>query len=258
MSGALTLANLGVWLINLDRAEARRATMAERLDALGLDWTRFRAVDGAAEADQLAGTYDGAAYARHMGQEILPGKIGCYHSHLGVWNALTDSDHAAALILEDDVMFHDDFLEALGTALAAADHWDTLRVCATRAKFPVTQAHLGRYRLNAYLGRFTGNGAYLVKRDVAERLLPGFLPMTRAFEYELGRYFAHDYRQFGLEPFPSHIEDSGESQIVGRANAGIRRLRGLRRLPYYGEKIGNYARRAAYLARTGRLRLAAT
>lgn len=258
MNDALTRADLGVWLINLDRAAARRTTMAARLDALGLDWTRFNAIDGVAEADRLSETYDDAAYARHMGQEILPGKIGCYHSHLGVWRALTDSDRAVALILEDDVVFHDDFLDALETALAAADQWDTLRLCATRAKFPITQAHLGRYRLNAYLGRFTGNGAYLVKRDVAERLLPGLLPMTRAFEYELGRYFAHDYRQFGLEPFPSHIEDGGESQIVGRANAGIRRLRGLRRLPYYREKIGNYARRAVYLARTGRLRLAAT
>jgi glycosyl transferase family 25 len=37
----------------------------------------------------------------------------------------------------------------------------------------VSQGKLGRYTLNAYIGPFTGNATYLLKKDVAKRLLPG-------------------------------------------------------------------------------------
>ena len=45
-----------------------------------------------------------------------------------------------------------------------------MAVPACIAKWPVTQARLGRYRLNAYVGPFTGNACYLIHREVAARL----------------------------------------------------------------------------------------
>ncbi|SFO92835.1 glycosyltransferase family 25 protein [Tranquillimonas alkanivorans] len=248
---SLTRDDIATWLINLRRAEERRAQMLPRLDALGLPYEIFEAVDGRAEADALAHTVDRAAFERNTGGALLPGKIGCYHSHLRVWQKLVDSGRPAALILEDDVVFHDDFLTALDTALAAADHWDAIRFNAIRAKLPVPQGTAGDYTINAYVGPFTGNGAYLIKREVAQRLLPGLLPMTRPLDHELNRFFVHDYRQRGLEPWPSHIDDAGESQITGRAFGDVRKFSTRERLPYYRLKAGNYARRLAYLARTG-------
>ncbi|MEL7240138.1 MAG: amidase family protein, partial [Planctomycetota bacterium] len=44
---------------------------------------------------------------------------GVYASHLAVWERLAASDAEIALILEDDVVFHDDFREAVETALRA-------------------------------------------------------------------------------------------------------------------------------------------
>lgn len=45
--------DLKIWLINLDRAEARRSQMAERLDALGLNYERSSAIDGILRADEF-------------------------------------------------------------------------------------------------------------------------------------------------------------------------------------------------------------
>jgi glycosyl transferase family 25 len=168
--GELTRADLGIWLINLDRDADRLARMQRQLDAMGLAYTRFPAIYGKDRADELAQHVDAAAYARNMGQTILPGKMGCYASHVAVWEAFVASDAKVALILEDDVVFHDDFLDSLDTALAGADHWDTLRFNCIRAKLPVSQGRLGPYRLNAYVGPFTGNAAYLLHKDVAQRL----------------------------------------------------------------------------------------
>lgn len=132
---------------------------------------------------------DPAAYARNMGSPILPGKLGVYASHLAVWELLLASPHKAALVFEDDTVLHADFPEALDSALAAAAQWDLLRFNCVRAKWPVTQGKAGRYRLNAYIGPFTGNAAYLVRRDLAARLLPALWPQTRALDHELNRFF---------------------------------------------------------------------
>lgn len=249
----MQISDLGIWLINLPRDTGRRTAMERQLAALGLDWRLFEGVDGRAQRDVLLRAADEAAYRRNMGSTLLPGHLGCYASHLAVWEKFIASDREIALILEDDVVFHDDFLEALSTALAGRDHWDVVRFNAIRAKLPVTQGMLGRYRLNAYVGPFTGNAAYLIKRDVAARLLPGLRPQTRALDHELNRFFLHDYRQYGLEPFASHPDDGNVSSITGVGFGDVRKFPWYRRLPHYGLKAANYLRRFFYLLRKGAL-----
>jgi glycosyl transferase, family 25 len=251
---SLTRRDIGIWLINLPPDTARRQRMEAQLSALGLAFTLFPAIDGRAEQDRLLAQADADAYRRNMGSALLPGKLGVYASHLAVWNALAASPHKAALILEDDVVFHDDFPAALDTALANADLWDTVRFNCIRAKLPVTQARLGGYRLNAYIGPFTGNAAYLIHRDVATRLAPGLWPQTRALDHELNRFFVHNYRQLGLEPWASHPDDGGTSTITGTGFALVKKPHWTKRLPHYRLKAANYLRRALWLWRHGMLR----
>jgi len=253
MAKRLTRAELGTWLINLDRDTGRRARMETQLTSLGLPFTRFAAINGKDHVAELAKRADAAAYARNMGSPILPGKMGCYASHIAVWEEFLASDRDVALILEDDVVFHDDFMRSLDLALEASDHWDTVRFNCIRAKLPVRQGYIGNYSLNAYVGPFTGNAAYLLKRDVAERLLPNLWPQTRAFDHELNRFFLHDFRQFGLEPFSTHVDDGNESSITGSNFALVNKFKWYQRLPHYRLKAANYFRRAGWLARHGRL-----
>ena len=247
-------ANLPVWLINLRRADRRREAMIQRLEALGLSFEIFDAVDGRAEAEALAHSVDRAAFERNTGSALLPGKIGVYHSHLRVWQTFAACAEPAALILEDDVVFHDGFLDAVTAALSVIDHWDIVRFNAIRAKIPICQGVVGPYRLNAYLGPFTGNGCYLIRREIAAQLAATLLPMTRPLDHELNRFFVHGHRLRGLEPWPSHVDDEGESQITGTAFANVRKFPLAQRMPYYRLKAGNCLRRAAGLAREGALR----
>lgn len=247
----LTRADLGIWLINLDRDTERRAAMETQLNALGLPFTRFPAIYGKDHADKLAKRADTAAYARNMGNPILPGKMGCYASHVAVWEAFIASDHKLALILEDDVVFHDDFLATLDLALENAALWDTLRFNCIRAKMPVAQATRGAYTFNAYIGPFTGNATYLLHKATAQKILPNLWPQTRAFDHELNRFFRHDFRQLGLEPFSSHVDDGGDSSITGTNFALVEKPHWTKRLPHYRLKAANYFRRFAYLVRKG-------
>ena len=248
-----TLPNIPVWLINLPRATARREKMEAQLLSLGLPYTLFPGVDGRAEEARLLANTDRAAFERNMGREILIGGLGCYHSHLGVWEAFLATDAPTALVMEDDVVFHDDFLPAIDLALQAAAHWDFLKLNRIRAKMPISQGRIGPYQLNAYLGPNTGTGAYLINRATAAKLLPAMRRVTRATDHEINRFFIHDFRLRGLEPFPSHVDDGNISLITGTGFADVRKFRLSRRWPHYMLKAGNYLRRFVWLLRRGEI-----
>lgn len=241
------------WLINLPRAVARREKMETQLDAMGLAYRLFPGVDGKSEEARLLANTDVEAFIRNMGREILIGGIGCYHSHLGVWEEFLATDAPIALVMEDDVVFHDDFLEAVRLGIEAKEHWDFLKFNRIRAKLPVCQGTVGPYRLNAYVGPATGTGTYLIKRETAAKLLPAMRRVTRATDHEINRFFVHDFRLRGLEPFPSHVDDGGQSLITGAGFADVRKLKGLARLPHYRLKAANYVRRLLYLTRRGEI-----
>ena len=248
------LDGLPVWLINLPRATERRARMETRLAQLGLAYTLFPGVDGRAEEARLLAQTDIAAFRRNMGREILIGGLGCYHSHLGVWEAFLASGKPVALVLEDDVIFHDDFLPAVRLALRTTPHWDLLKLNCIRAKLPVAQGRIGPYRLMAYLGPNTGTGAYLINRATAAKLLPAMRRVTRATDHEINRFFVHDFRLRGLEPFPSHPEE-GESLIApGPGGYGaVQKFPWYRRLPNYRLRAANYFRRLGWMIARGEI-----
>jgi glycosyl transferase family 25 len=243
--------DLPCYLINLPRSVDRRQRMEAQLARLGLNYTLFPAVDGTARWDELAPTLDAGTFDRNTGRPALPGELGVYHSHIGVWNAFARTGAEAALVLEDDVVFHDDFPEALQAALAAQDQWDMLKLNRIRAKQPVQVGTAGRYRLNAYRGPFTGFGAYLITRPLAERLGDDLLPIRRPIDREADRIHIHRFRHLGLDPFPSHVDDQGTSTITGTNFAAVRKRPWFRRLPSYADRIATLLGKRRYLARGG-------
>lgn len=249
-----TSAELPVYLINLDRAVQRRETIQVRLAEQGLSYTRIPGVDGRAEEARLLAAVDIPAFRRNMGREVLIGGIGCYHSHLRVWEAFLASGAPHALVLEDDATFGPDFAEAIDLALRAHDHWDLLKLNCIRAKLPVSQGRLGRWSLMAYLGPNTGTGAYLINRATAAKLLPAMARVTRATDHEIGRFFVHDFRLRGMEPWPCGIDETQESLIAGpEGYRGVRKFPWYRRLPNYWLRAGNYFRRAFWMIGRGEI-----
>ena len=247
------LDRLPIWLINLPHAETRRSKMIAQLNDMNLEYSLFEGVDGKVPTQDLRDSLDLAAFERNMGREVLWGGIGCYHSHLAVWRAFLASDAPVALVLEDDIAFHEDFKDALRHGLRTQSHWDLLKLSCIRAKIPVSQGRVGPYQLNAYVGAQTGTGAYMIKRETVQKLLPSMLPITRATDYEINRFYVYDYRLRGLEPFPTHIDDGNFSHITGEGFRDVRKFPRARRLPHYRLKAANYLRRFWWLLKRGEI-----
>lgn len=248
-----SIPGLLVTLINLDRSEHRRIQMAQRLEEIGLDYFRLAAVDGKALWAELLPSVDVDAFQRNVGRDLMQGEIGCYHSHLQAWRSLVDSDCHTLLVLEDDVVFGEDFLEALSEALQYRHSWDMLNLNKIRAKQPVRQAGLGCYSLNAYLGPLTGMGAYLISRDTAARLLPAMLPICLPIDLELDRVHRHQLRRFGLEPFPSHVDDENQSTITGQGFASVKKHPWYRRMPTFKRRLRDLFSKQVYLMQSGQM-----
>ncbi len=245
--------DLMVLLINLDRSERRRLMMEQRLSDLGLSYIRFPAVDGASEWTTLCTSVDIPIFQRNVGRDVLKGEIGCYHSHLRAWQKFLDSDRETLLVLEDDVVFGPDFLNAINVALEHKDKWDILNLNKIRAKQPVRQARLEDYALNAYIGPLTGMGAYLMNKHSASTLLPLMLPIQLPIDLMLDRVHHHQLRRYGLEPFPSDVDDENQSTITGNSFAKVNKYHWYQRIPTYRRRLQDLFKKLFYLTQTGQI-----
>ena len=134
---------LAIYLINLDRATARRDAALAQLSALGLTAEIVPAVDGATLTPaQLAG-YDRAGALAKSGRTLSAGEIGCYLSHVDCARRFLASGADHALVLEDD--FHADadlpaFLQALAAHLGPRADWDVVNLGNAAKRFATTSA----------------------------------------------------------------------------------------------------------------------
>lgn len=247
------MTGLEIYLINLDRSSERLAAMESQLATLGMPYQRFSAIDASASWDELAPSVDFAAFERNVGRRVMRGEVGCYQSHLAVWRKLSEGPSNFALVLEDDVVFHQNFIAALDCAMIHQEKWDLLKLNKIRAKQPIKQWSDGGWVFNAYLGPATGCGAYLIKRDLACKLLPQFLPVVRPIDHEIDRNFYYNFNHFGLEPFASHVEDHGQSTITGTHFVGVQKFVWYKRLSVYYGSWKNLFSKLIYFWKNGQL-----
>lgn len=85
-----------IFVISLATARLRRARIQAHLDQLGLAYDLVDAVDGRLLSEEERTALGGSQGA------MPPGVIGCYLSHMKVYQTILDRNLPAALILEDD------------------------------------------------------------------------------------------------------------------------------------------------------------
>lgn len=157
------LSQIKTFVINLDRRPDRLHPLAERLRALHIDFERFAAVDGSA----LDQTHH-ADIERHFHDQnaLVPQAIGCALSHVKVWQQIVDQKHDRALILEDDAIIPDDFIEQLNAL--RIDRFDLLYLQLSNIK--CRHVHDNLYRPVRRDGNW-GTTAYIITRQFASSIL---------------------------------------------------------------------------------------
>ncbi|MCC6006511.1 MAG: glycosyltransferase family 25 protein [Rhodobacteraceae bacterium] len=218
-----------VHVINMAANVTRMARAAEHLRRAGVSFDRFEAVDGRALGPEaLARVYDPVANAQRFRHALIAPEIGCYLSHLALWERLAASDAPGFVILEDDLAAADD-LGAVLDALAAepANGWDMAklfsldpapRMLETRPLLPGRS--IGRpWRIpSTTLG-------YAIRREAAARLAAQALPMARPIDEDHKFFWEHGLTIVLVTPPPLRIgEEAAEAGTIRAARKRATRL----------------------------------
>lgn len=225
--------SLAVYLINMKGAEQRLADMRDKLDRAGLPMQRIEGVNGKA-LDYPIPEFDERAYRLLHGRRTSPAEIGCYLSHIACARAFLDSDCDLALILEDDVSFEPDFLDALDRAAGQRDLWNILRLTTVNRGRKYRVRDLGQDRwLGIALTREKGAGAYVIDRAAAEWFTKGMMPMKLAFDIAFDLEYLNGLRAAFVDPLPaSQISDHPTQIQTDRLAVKLPRWRYVTVLPY--------------------------
>lgn len=89
---------LSVFCINLELDFSRLRNFTKESKRIGLDYTRWGAVDG------------GLLDSRFLYPHMTCRQIGCYLSHLSLWQYAERNNIDDIMIFEDDCLFSDDFI----------------------------------------------------------------------------------------------------------------------------------------------------
>jgi glycosyl transferase family 25 len=187
-----------VFLINLDRSPERLQFMRQQFERIGLDFERQAAVDGS-KIDLTP--YEGSG--------LMPGEIGCFLSHRGIWNKLVESDDEFALVIEDDVRLS----EALPALIAETD-W--IPATAGVVKLDTSMRHTGisKARRTAPSGReihilrgeHTGTGGYIIRRSYAAELLSNSEKLAQAVDiFMFGKRAVQDANEAIWQMIPAAV-----------------------------------------------------
>lgn len=110
------------YLINLERNVDRLKSASRQLEALGIRYERFPAVDGSALTDddrkRVMARFH-ARMARH--NPLTKGELGCALSHAAIWRKMVEERIPVALVFEDDVQLSDGFTRALARVTESVD-----------------------------------------------------------------------------------------------------------------------------------------
>lgn len=155
--------------INLDRREDRRKSMEIILQHARMSATRFSAIeptDAMVDANLSLRSRIELADRKYHHQLTGRGAVGCYLSHLAVWNDFLATDANYAVVLEDDL----DSRDPHSTALKLQRGIGELRRIAN---FGI--GLLGWEKRNGM--RFWGTQAYILTRQGASILVQSALPI---------------------------------------------------------------------------------
>ena len=215
-------------VINLASEPSRWAAVRRQFESVGLEPLRVEAVCGRTLApDRIARIYSDALNRASYHEPLRPGEIGCYASHITVWQQLLAQHEPWVAVFEDDVEIDADLPQTLAAIERLSVDWDVVKLIGRRREKTAARMHLtGKTALIRYR-RVPGlTSAYVIHRRGAEKLLAHRLPFGRPIDIDLRHWWECDLRVFGVSPYPTRLAPSSLlSTIDGRrgpAPAGAR------------------------------------
>lgn len=227
-----------IHVISLQTSTARREKIANKLFALGLEFTFFDAVDGSRSDIR---EYDDARRMWEKGHALTRGEQGCFASHRALWEACLNAGEPF-LIMEDDIEFSDTLLSVLHSLNAHHSLPEYLRLARGIAgSLPGIGVWVELKRLDEghaivkYMRGPSGTNAYILTPSAAEKFLLASTSWIWPVDDFMDKEFLHQVNNCGVEP-PLAWQGEWDSEIGDRQKPKNRSLISRIRKEYYRAK----------------------
>ena len=192
-----------VLVISLEGSLERQEKVRSELGKTALEWRFLDAVRGSALA-QAPKEYNAAKVKRLLGFELTPNEIGCFLSHKKAWQACLDSNRPT-LIFEDDFRLLPHFEHAIDVLINRYQDWNAVRLQGLHAVHQEPIASFEEIDIVRNSGDAVGATAYLIKPDVAKRLIEASNDMYEPLDHFLEHVQKHHIPFLAIRPYPVDI-----------------------------------------------------
>lgn len=178
-----------VYVINLRDRPNKKAKMMRELEYNNVKATFVEAIDGR-KLNLPEMKYNEIIKDALDYRKLRKGEIGCYLSHIKCWDLMEKNNQKYALILEDDVIFSDNFRDDFNRFFDYISKnsidWDIIslgRRCKT-GWFDKPCLEGKRIYGNAFIPETMGYGAfaYIIKLDTTRKLLKTTFPISKPID----------------------------------------------------------------------------
>ena len=208
-----------VFIINMACNIERFVKCSKQLDAVGVEYERFAAIEGKSlQPEEINKYYNDKNAQRLLGKSMSRGEIGCVLSHIGIYKQMIAQKLPFALILEDDAYALPPLKDILEVYEKTMDP-DKAIITFLGEGAPV-MGHVERiylpfsvYSLGKVNGGFRAH-AYIISLKAAKKILDFALPIETPIDH-WSRFYSYGIVDlYTLEPLCVGLDCSDESTIT--------------------------------------------
>lgn len=231
---------LPVYCVCLERETERRATLDKRLSELNISPV-FVGVDGSNLPKQFKPRYKEHLAQQVFGRGLSKGEIGCYSSHLQIWQMMLANNEEVALILESDAEPDATSISIAQQLVKQTDDWDLLLLYWSEClpSFHGRKALRPPYQLVRFSRKTHTTVAYMVTRRGVEELLAHSEHFVMPVDIMMtGGKIRKNLRTFGVHPravkvsanhLDTSVVESGRTTLTGErqknaSDTGLKRF----------------------------------
>ncbi len=175
-----------IFVINLKSSVLRRKTMEGQLNKLGLPFEIFEAVQGSEVTDQEIATYFNMDFYNKRPDIYSPGMVGCTLSHYFLYKKIVEENIGVALILEDDMILHEDFPNLLQRLSTEIRNNEVIMLFYQSYSFPINVSQSSKlsltYKFDLYqiisTNGVRSTAGYLINQATAKSMAEGLAPIS--------------------------------------------------------------------------------
>ncbi|ENO91852.1 glycosyl transferase [Thauera sp. 28] len=204
-----------VFVVNMARSRDRLERMSALLEDTGLSFERFEAVDGSVE--DVSKCYDSAKQLSSGYRDLSRAELGCYLSHVRLWEKAAERSSGFVVVLEDDIDIEGGIAQLLEGVAGLQCSWDLIRLAGLGEVPYVRLGHLDQnHELVALMRGSTGTQGYCISPDGARKLLAKALPITMPVDVYIDYDWISGIQTLAIMPYPVQENREISSTISGQ------------------------------------------